>query len=476
MAEADGLRKAMGKKLPEEMAKYESRFVEGSAENGTDRKLAKEIFEMIERFAGYGFNKAHSAAYAVIAAQTAYFKANFPVQFMAALMSTEMGTSEKTIINIAECRRAGIPILQPDVNRSGVEFSVERLDDDTEAIRFAMGAVRNVGVGAVEAIIEARDEQDEKTFASLEAFCDSVNWSRVNKRVAENLAKVGAMECFGERAAVIKALESAISAAQQRQKAADRGQMDMFGMVMASPAAASSSALPDVPAADNRTRLEWEKELLGFYLSAHPLNDVIGSRMPHGYAQAIELAERSPGERVRLIGMVVDVRRIITRTNKTMAIVKLEDLTGTVEAVCFPETFEQAGSLLEADAILEVSGKADRRNDEMQIIVETVSRDLPEFETRGSEDEPLVAVRLPGSEDVWSDISLMQRVDQVMRDHEGGVVIEFHLPRGTRIIRLRSRSRRVEWSDDFRRELEALLGEASVTYQERQSLPAQAAD
>jgi DNA polymerase-3 subunit alpha len=475
MAEADGLRKAMGKKLPEQMATYESRFIDGAVENGTDKKLAKQIFEMIERFAGYGFPKAHSAAYAVIGAQTAYLKANYPVQFMAALMSTEMGTSEKTVINIAECRRCDIPILPPDINRSGVEFGVERLDDGVEAIRFAMGAVRNVGFGAVETIVQAREEQPESAFASLEAFCDGVNWSKVGKRVAECLTRVGALECFGERAAVLKALESNIAAAQQRQKAADRGQMDLFGMVQSASPTTSGSQLPDVEPADNRMRLEWEKELLGFYLSAHPLNDVIGKRMPHGYAQAVELPERTPGERVRFIGMVVDVRRIITRTNKSMAIIKLEDLSGTVEAVCFPETFERVSALLESDAILEATGKVDRRNDETQIIVDTLSRDLPEFEANANRDEPIVAVRLPGSGDVWNDISLMQRIDQVLRDHEGLAVLEFQLPRGTRVIRLRSRSRKIEWSEDFRREMEQLLGEGSVSYHERPA-PAQAAD
>jgi DNA polymerase-3 subunit alpha len=465
----------MGKKLPEVMAKYESRFVEGAVENGTEKGLAKQIFEMIERFAGYGFNKAHSAAYAVIAAQTAWFKAHYPVQFMAALMSTEMGTSEKTVINIAECRRCDIAILPPDVNRSGVEFGVERQEDGREAIRFAMGAVRNVGVGAVEAIIEARQEQPDGIFATLEAFCDGVSWSKVSKRVAESLVRVGALECFGERSAVIKALETGIAAAQQRQKAADRGQMDMFGLVQSSAAATGSVQLPDVEPADNRTRLEWEKELLGFYLSAHPLNEVIGRRMPHGYAQAIELPERTPGERVRFIGMVVDVRRITTRTNRTMAIVKLEDLSGTVEAVCFPDTFEQVSALLEDDAILEATGKVDRRNDDTQIIVDTLSRDLPDFEADRNKEESVVAVRLPGSEDVWGDISLMQRIDVVLRDHEGSALLEFHLPRGTRVIRLRSRSRRVEWSDEFRREIEALLGEASVSYVEP-AVQAQAAD
>ncbi len=477
MAEADGLRKAMGKKLPEEMAKYESRFVEGAAENGTDRKLAKDIFEMIERFAGYGFNKAHSAAYAVIAAQTAYFKANFPVQFMAALMSTEMGTSEKTVVNIAECRRCGIPILPPDVNRSGLEFTVERLDDGTEAIRFAMGAVRNVGFGAVETIVDARNALSESAFSSLEDFCDAVSWSKVGKRVAENLAKVGAFGVFGERAAVLQSLESSIAAAQQRQKAADRGQMDMFGLVMAaSPDPSARTQLPNVPEADSRTRLEWEKELLGFYLSAHPLNDVVGNNVPSGYAQAIDMTERTPGDRVRFIGMVVDIRRIVTRTNKTMAIVKLEDLTGTVEAVCFPETFERVGSLVESDAILEITGKLDKRNDDMQVIVDTMSRDLPEFESRPAGPEPVLAVRLPGSSDVWQDISVMQQLDRMLREHEGSTSIEFEMPRDGRLIRLRSRSRRVEWSDDLKRELEALLGAGCVAYHSHRTESSLAAD
>ncbi|MDQ4045365.1 MAG: DNA polymerase III subunit alpha, partial [Chloroflexota bacterium] len=445
MAEADGLRKAMGKKLPEVMAKYESRFIEGAVENGTDKHLAKQIFDMIEAFAGYGFNKAHSAAYAVIAAQTAYFKANFPVQFMAALMSTEMNSSEKTVVNIAECRRTGIPILPPDVNRSGVEFLVEKLDDGTEAIRFAMGAIRNVGVGAVETIVAARKEQPTGEFASLEDFCDAVSWSKIGRRVAENLCKVGALEAFGERNAVLKALETAIVSAQQRQKAADRGQMDMFGMVAAASPGPTETTLPQIAEASNRERLDWEKELLGFYLSAHPINEVVGKRIPQGYAEIVDLESREPGERVRMLGMVVDVRKIITKTNKSMAILKIEDLTGAIEVVCFPETYERVGEMLEVDAIIEVSGKFERRNDEPQIVADNVTRELPEFEVGPSKNEPVVALQLPRTEDVWSDISVMQNIDRVLHDHEGTVAVEFQLPRGTRVIRIRSRSRKVEW-------------------------------
>lgn len=461
MAEADGLRKVMGKKLPEQMATYESRFVEGSVENGTDRKLAKEIFAMIERFAGYGFPKAHSAAYAVIAAQTAYFKANFPVQFMAALMSTELGNSEKIIVNVAECRRTGVPLLPPDINRSGVEFSVERDTRGVEAVRFGMGAVRNVGVGAVEHIVQVRNELPDQKFENLNGFCDGVNWSKVGKRVAENLNKVGALEPFGERAAVLKALESGIGAAQQRQKAADRGQMDLFGMASDAPAAISS-ALPDVAPADNRERLTWEKELLGFYLSAHPLTDIVGDRIPTGYSQSVDLASKSVGERVRMIAMIVDVRRITTRTSRQMAIATVEDLTGAAELVCFPDTFDQVKDHLAPDAILEVTGKVDRRNDDVQIIVDTVSGDLPAFEVVTQREEPAISVTFSGSVNVWDDIALMQKVDQVLKEHEGTYEVELRLPRGSRVARLRSRSRRVEWSDDLKTELEAVLGVDSV--------------
>ncbi|MDQ4100179.1 MAG: DNA polymerase III subunit alpha [Chloroflexota bacterium] len=216
MAEADGLRKAMGKKLPEEMAKYRDRFMEGCAANKIGEKLASALFAMIDRFAGYGFVKSHSAAYAVIAAQTAYLKANFPVQFMAAVLSTEIGNTEKIVFNVAECRRAGITVLPPDVNRSAYEFSVEKLPDGREGVRFALGAVKGVGAGAVSAILKGRDEAPRKTFESLTAFCDLVDWKVVSKRVVEALTRAGALDAFGERAAVLAALDPAIAAAQHR--------------------------------------------------------------------------------------------------------------------------------------------------------------------------------------------------------------------------------------------------------------------
>jgi DNA polymerase-3 subunit alpha len=233
MAEGDGLRKAMGKKLPEEMAKYRDRFVTGCVDHGLTKTLAGEIWDMIERFAGYGFNKAHSAAYAVIAAQTAYLKANYPVEFMAAILSTEIGNSDKIVSNIVECRRQKIGLLPPDINASDWEFTVEfsgEGDTREEVVRFGLGAIKNVGEGAVRAIVEARSKQAGGRFADLESFCEAIDWSCVTKRVAECLAKCGALDCFGPRSWVINALDAAVASGQQRQKAAAKGQMGLFDM------------------------------------------------------------------------------------------------------------------------------------------------------------------------------------------------------------------------------------------------------
>lgn len=458
MAEADGLRKAMGKKLPEVMAEYKDRFVSGAKENGIDGKVAVDVWDMIERFAGYGFNKSHSAAYAVIAAQTAYMKAHYPVEFMAALMTTEMGNSEKTVFNVAECRRAGIPVLPPDVNCSGVEFGVEPVDEGVKAVRFGLGAVKNVGVGAVTSIVQAREDLDTHQLGSLDAFCDAVNWSNTSKRVVESLTKAGALDCFGHRAAVLAGLEQAIGAAQKRQKAAARGQMDLFGL-MTDDATLNDgpSALPEVPEADGKQILEWEKEFLGLYLSSHPLNSIVGGGLPDGFTQIVDVADLPSNQKVKLIAMVTGVRRITTKTNKTMAVAELEDLTGSVEAVAFPSTYENFGAQLEVDAIVVVSGKVDERGDQKQLILESVSSSLPEFNIR-PKAAPKVMIELPLTGEYWQDVQLMQRLDDILRRNEGDAQVVLVVNQGGKLTRMRSRSRRVLWNEETASELEEIVG------------------
>ncbi|MGC4107010.1 MAG: DNA polymerase III subunit alpha [Thermomicrobiales bacterium] len=474
MADADGLRKAMGKKLPEVMAKYRQRFIDGAAGLGHDKKLAGDVYDMIEKFAGYGFNKAHSAAYAVIAAQTAYLKANYPVQFMAALMSTEIGNTDKTVFNVTECRRAGIPVLPPDINRSRVDFTVEKNDDGVECVRFGIGAVKNAGLGAVQTIVKARDERPDGRFGTLEDFCDGVDWSAVNKRVVESMAKAGVFDSIGERAAVIAALETSIGAAQQRQKAAARGQMDLFGGLLAEVMPQSSaSVLPSVEPADNKTILAWEKELLGLYLSSHPLMDIFADGTPRGFTQVQDIQHRNVGEKIQLVGMITTARRITTKTNRTMAVLEVEDLTGSIEIVAFPDAYEANGSKLEPDAILAFTAKIDERGESRQLILEAVTEELPVVKLAIAQG-PSLAIRLPATPDVWSDIQIMQDIDAVLRLHEGSqpVIFEVHTLHGVR--NLRSRTRKVELSRDLERALGAIIGRDGV--REVKPLPRQQPD
>ncbi|MDQ3656200.1 MAG: DNA polymerase III subunit alpha [Chloroflexota bacterium] len=464
MAESDGLRKAMGKKLPAEMAKYRDRFIDGCRTNDIAAKLAGDIFDMIERFAGYGFPKAHSAAYGVITAQTAYLKANYPVEFMAALMSTEMGATDKTVFNVVECRRAGIPLLPPDVNRSQLDYSVEEFEGK-QSIRFGLGAVKNVGLGAVESILASRTETIGQQFASLEAFCNAIDWSAVNKRVAECLAKTGALDCFGERAAILASLEPLIGAAQHRQKAAARGQMDLFGGAPEIAPVGTAMRLAEVPPADRKQLLAWEKELLGLYLSSHPLMDWTGNGAPDGRALLAEIGERSPGSRAQFIGMVTTIRRITTRNNRTMAVMEVEDLTGSIEVVAFPDTYEQYAEVICEDAILDFQAKVDERGEKKQLILEQATADLP-VPKMLEQQSPLVIIVLPSSAELWQDIDAMQTVDDLLRRHEGPNPVEFHISTGTDVLRLRSRTRRVEWSTELEHELGDVLGASGVFLRE----------
>jgi DNA polymerase-3 subunit alpha len=457
MAESDGLRKAMGKKMPAVMAEYRDRFIDGCKGNGIEKPLAVEIFDMIERFSGYGFVKSHSAAYGVITAQTAYLKANYPVQFMAALMSTEIGNTEKTVFNVAECRRAGIPLLPPNVNQSGAEYTVEQFEG-REAIRFGLAAVKNVGMGAVESVIASRQEQPDGQFSSLEAFCDGVSWSDLNKRAMECLVKSGALDCFGERGAILESIEPLMAAAQQRQKAASRGQMDLFGAAFGGAAPVSMPAqLVRAQPVDSKDVLAWEKETLGLYLSAHPLTDITGKGVPDGYLQVGDVADRAPGSKANLIGMIVSIRRIATRNNRTMAVLELEDLTGTIEVVAFPDTWEQMSSSLVEDAVLAFTCKVDERGDARQLILESATGDLPVVRAAEPEQPP-VEIAIDGDGDYWQVIGRMQDVDRVLERHDGSHPVDILLRVGGATHRLRSRKHLVEWSTSLERELNAIVG------------------
>src|SRR5262245_46696344 len=357
MAQADELRRAMGKKIVEEMAKKRAQFIEGCAKTSKiAEKVADKIFTTMEKFAGYGFNKSHSAAYALVAYQCAWLKGNHPAEFMAATMSSEMGDSSRLLTLVEECRRMNLELLPPDVNRSAWKFTIE-----DGKIRIGLGAVRNVGQGAVEALLEARKVHGP--FKTLFELAEASPQGALNKRVLESLIAAGACDALGARERLYAGAGLALdhAAAQHREKAS--GQSSLFGDDDTSHGVAVAPPLPDVPAWTNRERGAREKEMLGFYFSEHPVEHLradIERVATHGIARALELGD---GAEVRIVGLGGEIRQLTTRAGKLMAVVTLEDLPGRVECTLFPEAYEQAREELKADAIVIAAGRIEVRDD-----------------------------------------------------------------------------------------------------------------
>src|SRR5262249_4258026 len=276
---------------------------------------------------------------------------------------------------------------------------------------------KNVGEGAVRAILEARSKQPDGRFSDLETFSEAVDWSSVSKRVAECLGKCGALDCFGPRSWVIGALEAAVAAGQQRQKASARGQMGLFDLGGTTGATTKPRLVAEETEIPRRQLLAWEKELTGIYLSEHPLAEVLETSQRDRITHVVELAERQKGEAVRLIGMINGVRRITTKTNRTMAVVDFEDLTGSIELVAFPDCYEQHAELWEPDVILEVTAKVDRRGEQLQLICDTVTTEIKQAPRRTA--RRAVHLRFPASTNLDQDIRLMQDVFEVLILFEG---------------------------------------------------------
>lgn len=367
--EADTLRKAMGKKKIDVMLKMKAKFVDGAEENGIPREVAEELFQIMEEFAKYGFNKSHSAAYAYVAYQTAYLKANYPVEYMAALISSVMGTQDKVPIYVAEARRMKINILPPDVNDSLNMFTVK--DNN---IRFGLGAIKNLGSNAIENIIEVRQSSGEP-FSSLFDFCSRVDLRQVNKRSIESLIKAGAFASLHDnRQQLIENLPALVSCATREQKQRDNGQMNLF------------ESLEDVefenePPLEPCEEYEWEemlnleKEAIGIYASGHPLEKeatLVEAFSRHSVAEIKELEE---GRETVVAGLVIGRREVTTKKGDPMMILTLEDLTGQIEVVAFPRTYAECHEVLLSEDRLLIKGKlGDKRdeNDSSSIILNQV--------------------------------------------------------------------------------------------------------
>ena len=342
LGEADLLRRAMGKKNPEEMAKQRDRFVKGAIEHGFPERKVVKIFDLMEQFAGYGFNKSHSAAYALLAFQTAYLKTHYPVEFMAALLTSQAGSTDDVVKYINECREMGIPVEPPDINFSHANFT-----PDGDAIRFGLSAVKNVGRNAIDSILQARKEV--KKFSSLFEFCEKIDLRLLNKRVLESLIKSGAVDSLGTRAQLMAALDRAMERGQKTQRDADMGQQGLFG-VFQSDTPQDEDRLPSVPDWDEHQRLAAEKEILGFFITGHPMEkyrDKLLDFTDYRDTATISAMKQSTGkDEITTAGIIGGVRVVKSRKGDLYAQAVLEDMAGSVDVIVFPEAYRRLAEKL----------------------------------------------------------------------------------------------------------------------------------
>jgi DNA polymerase III subunit alpha len=408
LGQADLLRRAMGKKKKSEMEKHQELFVKGSEQNGVKPKVAAALFEQMVLFAEYCFNKSHSTAYGYVTYQTAYLKANYPVEYMAALLTANSDDQDKVQKYIATCNSMGIEVEPPDINRSQVNFTPLE-----KTILFGLSAVRNVGIGAVEALLASRETEGE--FKSLADLCDRVDVRALNRRSLEALIHSGAFDKLEpNRRQLINDLELILEWAQSRAKDRASGQgnlFDFFGGGDSGQSVGGYETAPKSPPVEDfpqQERLRMEKELLGFYISDHPLKSLQESAKILAPINLSDLADHSDSATVSAIVMLNNVKRVTTKKGDAMAIIQIEDLTGHTEAVVFPKSFERIGQYIQEDARLMVWGKVDRRDDQVQFIIDD-AEPIDEVRMVLVELEPQIA----------ADIEHQHRLRTLLLEHRG---------------------------------------------------------
>jgi len=453
LGQADVLRRAMGKKKKDLMAQQQALFTEGAAKNGIDEKTATDLFDKIQQFAGYGFNKSHSMAYAFVAYQTAYLKANYPVEFMAALLTSESGDLTKVALYVDECRRLGIDVLPPDVNQSHPEFAVEG-----HAIRFGMTAVKNVGEGPAEAIVAEREAGGP--YLDIFDFCKRIDSRQVNRRFIESLNKAGAfLSTNWSRHQVEVALDDAISEGQIAQREREAGQTSLFDMMAADAGAPTLHQKPDVPEWPEREILAFEKEMMGLYVSSHPLAKYADTIRHLSTAHASDLAELREGQNVVVGGMVSKVKHFTTSRGNHMAFVTLDTFDGPCEVTVFADLFERRGGLLVEDMIVMVPARISWRNEQVGLVADDI---VPVAEAEQTLARAMhIRINTMGFDD-----TLLRQLAEMLGNRPGRCDVYLHCEtadQGEVTIHATSACR-VAASPDLKLEIESLLGDDTVWY------------
>lgn len=381
--QADTLRKAMGKKIAELMAKMKDEFIEGCVKNGISQKIAEDTFHDAEKFAEYGFNRSHAVCYAFIGYQTAYLKAHYPAEFMAALLTSDRENIDRVAIEVEECRAMGIEVLPPDINESFIDFGVIIQPDGSEKIRFGLSAIKNVGEALIEVIVEERKTGGK--FKDLEDFITRVHSNSLNRKSLESLARAGAFDGMAERNQILANMDRILSFAKEEQKAKDSGQFSLFAAASEG-SAAGVNTLQLTPAqrpATKQERMSWEKELLGLYVSDHPLKEFALYLEKNGRSLG-SLTKEDVGQMVKIGGIVTKVQKIVTKRGQSMMFVMLEDLTGKIEILVFPKVMEATGDMWTEGAIIFAEGKLSDKDGIFKLLGENARKvDLMEAKTYG---------------------------------------------------------------------------------------------
>lgn len=471
--EADKFRKAMGKKIPSEMAKQKNHFIEGCIKNGMRRAKAEELFALIAPFAAYGFNKAHAASYAMVAYQTAYMKANFPVEFMAAVMTAESGDIDKIAAAIEECKRLGIVVLPSDVNKSGIGFSLERLTGLSQAelerslsieglegglkqgIRFGLSAVKNVGILAIESILQSRSKGE---FKSLMDLTSRVDTRLVNRKTLESLIKAGALDHLGNRASQLLILDACLEESHKLAKNRLSGQVSLFGD--SEEFESLTIKLPSIDEMPLEEMLNFEKDLLGFYLHEPPYLPKLKQLAKVMNLKISDTGDHNIGQKVILGGVITQVKKVLTKKNaQEMAFITISDGLSSIEAVIFPSTFGASKSFLLKDQVVITGGRVDKREDKLSLVIEKI--DLFEEQTISESAVPAKTVEITVPQ--GTNVSVLQEVNKTLRGFPGDTSVVIVLPNGGDAKRM-NLPFSIDPSKILEEEINKLLGADSFKY------------
>jgi DNA polymerase-3 subunit alpha len=453
MAEADNLRRAMSKKKVSEMEEEKPKFLEGAKKNKVPKARAETIWKQMETFAGYGFNKSHSTAYAVISYQTAYLKAHYPVEFMASLLTSEKNNRDNIIKYINECKDMGISVLPPDINESLRDFSVSGNNN----IRFGLAAVKNVGESAVDSIIESRGRGDN--FLSFYDYCDRVDLRRANKKVLESLIKCGAFDSLEtNRHRLMEGYDTIVEVAQKRSRDRESGQMSIFGQSSTS-IDVTEPTLPDVAEWDRDDILSYEKEMLGFYITGHPLLKYEDTIKLVVDTYSTDLINKRDESTVSVAGVTSSVREVMTKKKETMAYIQLDDMKGLMSVIVFPDLYHSSLFTINSDEPIFIKGKIDAGDEDCKIIATEISS------LEDALENPFTSLHFTIPLNT-SDPSDIEGIKAILESNKGNYPSFIHLYSESNIdtVIYLGDNHRVSISDDIKKGVDAIFGQGTTYF------------